>query len=565
MQSEDFRPDEIDQQIDHLLDTCESSAEADVPSRRMARQLRRFYQQQKQQEIVAQTWKEIVARYQARQSLVPGPGKVISMQHSARELQANKQQRTAKGVRTFARRLGILAAIVMIVLLVGSMAFILNAARRGKSVPPVIRRSSQIGSGGTPLPKPPHPITGGACTIDTTRPHPLQSTKSVPGLYIFAFNQQSDNLLYRYDPQTKHVVWKVKLCNAFESDGTIERNGILYLAGTDWTHESRSGSVSYLYALNETDGSAIWGIRFPTSVTPFACPTLTPGQASNCGSSPLDLGMIETPTIDNGILYVIQRTGIVYAFDATTGNQLWTFDTGSTAWGETQAGNGSIVDPSSIQVVDGVAYGSIVDRVFALDARSGKELWMHTFNKTLNINQSPAIANGAVYLTAFVPGYGTVTHPDTYVYAFDARSGKQKWVSAKMRGYLDGPIAFGGQVHVTSYDGVWYTLNPVSGALETQKMLPGGQGVGNPILIDGVLYDVTNTMLAVLNADGSPKWSVSITGEYPELQDAQNGIIYISARGSGIYAYRSTDGTSLWHYEGTLPQPEGQSMVTVVP
>src|SRR5262249_52237257 len=163
-------------QIDHLLDTRELLSAAELPARRMAFHLRQFYHQSspKQHDVLERAWEEIVARYQTRQALFPDPGKAISMQNASKELQARKQRQTTSGTRTFARRIGMLAAIAMIALLVGSMAFLLDAARQGKSVPPITRHSSQTGSGGTPLPKPPHPITGGACTIDTTRPHPQQ-------------------------------------------------------------------------------------------------------------------------------------------------------------------------------------------------------------------------------------------------------------------------------------------------------------------------------------------------------------------------------------------------------
>ena len=279
-------------------------------------------------------------------------------------------------------------------------------------------------------------------------------------------------------------------------------------------------------------------------------------------------GLSPLQPIANGIIYVVQRTGVVYAYNATTGGQLWSFDSGRNAWATTSQGNGSLLDPSSVQVANGIAYFSIVDRVYALNAQSGKELWAHNFHNALDINQSPAIANGTLYLTAFVPGYGSVMHPETYIYAFDAQTGAQKWVTAKMRGYLNGPVAYSGNVYVSSYDGVWYTLNLANGAIESQKTLSGG-GYGDPVLINGVLYALTesdtNNTLAVLNADGSVKWSVRVAGQYPVLDDVQGGIIYLSGRSSGVYAYSATDGKLLWHYEGYLPQPQGQLSVTIVP
>ncbi|HKV57112.1 MAG TPA: PQQ-binding-like beta-propeller repeat protein [Ktedonobacteraceae bacterium] len=114
-----------------------------------------------------------------------------------------------------------------------------------------------------------------------------------------------------------------------------------------------------------------------------------------------------------------------------------------------------------------------------------------------------------------------------------------------------------------SYDGVWYTLNPSNGTIEAQKLL-SNSGVGAPIAINGVLYNISDTTLSVLNPDGSTKWSVPVTGKYPFINDVQAGIIYVSGRGSGVYAYSATNGSLLWHYGGYLPQPDGIPIVTIV-
>jgi len=550
-----FTPEKVDEQIDSLSRNPDQRHRADSQEARVIEDLQHLYAKMPENHARAltQAWERIVEKRQAARQTSPEKGRLHSMWGSQGERQIRNSMPALREKHPFVQHLSLLVAILVTGVLIASMVFVLNSVRHNSP-----GHTSQVASGGTPAPKPPHPITGGACTIDTTAPHPQASKTSVSGLYIFAQNQQSDNVLYRYDAQTQQVVWSKKLCNAFQVDGTVEQNGILYMAGTDWTRESGSGAVSYLYALNDTDGSAIWGVQFPTDVTPV------PQTTAESGGSPLDLGKIEAPTVANGIVYAMQRSGIVYAFNTATGGQLWTFNTGRNAWAMTAAGNGSFLDPSSIQVVNGVAYGSIVDRVFALNAVSGKEIWIHSFNNALDINQAPAIANGTIYLTADVPGYGSVMHPDSYVYAFNAQTGAQKWVTAKLQGYLNGPVAFNSGVYVSSYDGIWYALNPSNSAVDAQATLDGS-GYGGPVAINGVLYNLTDTTLSVLNPDGSTKWSVSVTGQYPLLDDVQHGVIYVSGRGSGVYAYSATDGSLLWHYGGYLPQPQGISLVTVVP
>jgi outer membrane protein assembly factor BamB len=581
-----FKSDEVEEQIDLLAQWPKHHEETNSQAARVISHLRQFYatDSAKHAPNLERAWQRIVDERQRVTQDSQEKGYLIIMQERHTE-QKNRQKPGNK--RTVVQWLGILAAVAVVGIVIGSALLVSHSAQEVKtaSATPKAQISSRTGSGGTPTAKPPHPITGGACTIDTTVTHPQQSTSDLPGLYSFEENTQGDNVLYRYDRATNKVVWSKKLCNSFESAGTVEKNGILYLAGYDVTHMTTSGSVAYLYALNETDGSAIWGVQFPAKTIPNPILKMHPEVTypKNMGPSPMDLGMIEAPTVANGMIYIMQRSGIVYAVDATTGSQRWTFDAGRNSVVTDSEGNATQTDPSSIQIINGVAYGSITDRFFALNANSGKALWTHSFDNKLNINQNPAIANGTIYLTTFVPGYGHVATPDTYIYAFNAQTGSQKWVSVKMQGYVNAPVASSNQVNVTSYDGIWYTLNASTGAIKSQKQLPGGSTVadtgagggtgasaGSPELINGVLYNIagttglTPTTLAVLNPDGSTKWSAPVTAAYPAIDDVQNGVIYVSGRGTGIYAYSATNGSLLWHYDGYLSQPEGTLTVSVV-
>jgi outer membrane protein assembly factor BamB len=551
-----FKAEEVEEQINFLSQWSIHSEEENLQAARVIYHLRQFYAKNSTQypPHLERAWQRIVAEHAVAKQNLKKKEDVILMQ----EIQKGRRNQQHVPQHPSMRWLNTFIAVAIIGFVVASTFLILSAVHHVQSTTTTPGISSQTGSGGVPLPKPPHPITGGKCTIDTTVTHPQQSTNNLPGLYISTFNSdQGDNIFYRYDTSTKKVVWSKKLCSAFEPAGTVEQNGVLYLAGADTTNKSTSGMVAYLYALNETDGSVIWGVKFPVKVIPFA------ESSPNYGSTPLDLGSIESPTVSHGIVYIMQRTGIVYALSTSNGGQLWTFNAGRNAWATTQEGNGSMVDPSSIQVIDGVAYGSIVDRFFALNASSGKQLWMHSFNNTVNINQSLTFVNGTIYLTAFVPGYGTALNPDTYVYAFNAQTGSQKWVTTKMRGYINGPTVLNNQVYVMSYDGIWYTLNALNGSLESQTTL-ANSGANAPFLVNGVLYTTTDTNLSTLNPDGSTRWSVTITGKYPFIDDVQNGIIYVTGRGSGIYAYSAADGSLLWHYDGYLPQPDGIASVSVV-
>lgn len=552
-----FTPEHVDEQIDFLSHKRSQNLPATLPAARIISYLRQFYRKSEQKQIdpLERAWKRIIDTHKLIQPHLQEEGQILSMQDFPKErekpgyVQNPQRVSPASRRRSLIQRLGVLAAVVFLCTLIGGMVLILNASKNGA---PRVQPdpTSQLGSGGTPQPTPPHPITGGKCSLDTHKTAPRKSSTSVPGLYIFGFYAPSSNLLYRYDPQTKKVIWSKKFCSLFESNGPVEQNGVLYFVGIDETHESGSGRVSYLYALNESDGSVIWGVQFPSKVIPY--------PKSQGEASPIDLGAVRTPAIVNGIVYAIQDSGIVYAFDSATGGQLWTFDSGATAWGGSGSG---MIFPSSIQVVNNIAYFTIDNRIIAINAQTGAKLWVNILKQGQIIDSTPAIANNTVYVTAHTSSNGGTVSPKGALYAFDAQNGSQKWVNDHFKGPPSDPYSYGDKVYVGA-NATWYTINPVDGSLEAQRAL---SVIIWPILLDGTFYLINDTTLAAMNADGSIRWSVPTTGKYPAIRDLKNGIIYIDARGSGVYTYRASDGKFLWHYGGYLMQPDSWSAITAIP
>jgi hypothetical protein len=228
-----FTSEEVDEQIEFLSHMLAQHRATHARTAQAISQLHDFYMRNSEEHTRAleRVWLRIVEQHQFAQQSSQKKGQQISMQSypGGQQEQPAHYHHTSHKQRTFARPLSILAAVLFIAILVGSMAFVFNAARQNAATHQAqVKTNTHTGSDGKPHPKPPHPITGGKCTLDTTVTHVQQSASSVPGLYIFASNQQSDNLLYRYDTRTKQILWSKKLCNAFESNGTIEHNGVLY-------------------------------------------------------------------------------------------------------------------------------------------------------------------------------------------------------------------------------------------------------------------------------------------------------------------------------------------------
>ena len=101
------------------------------------------------------------------------------------------------------------------------------------------------------------------------------------------------------------------------------------------------------------------------------------------------------------------RTGVFPSDGPTTLSELvWTFKTDVR----------NVWFGSSPAIADGVVYVGREDgRLYALDARTGQEKW--SFTTFHSVVSSPAVAGGMIYIGSF----------DGRLYALDARTGQEKW------------------------------------------------------------------------------------------------------------------------------------------
>ena len=132
------------------------------------------------------------------------------------------------------------------------------------------------------------------------------------------------------------------------------------------------------------------------------------------------------PVAVRGVLYTATGYSVVRAFDVVSGRLLWEHDTHSAeqagarmryAWG-----------------VRGLAWwkdrifvGTVEGRLIALDARTGKQLWVRqTFEPGMiaNLTGAPRIFDGKV-----IVGFGGADYARVrgYVTAYDAKTGKRLW------------------------------------------------------------------------------------------------------------------------------------------
>ena len=110
-------------------------------------------------------------------------------------------------------------------------------------------------------------------------------------------------------------------------------------------------------------------------------------------------------------------------------------------------------DGSEPAVADGVVYIGGGASVYALNAKTGVELWSYTTGN--GVGSSPAVANGVVYIGS----------DDNNVYALNAKTGAKLWSYTTGDYVLSSPAVANGVVYVGSNDGNVYALNASTGTL----------------------------------------------------------------------------------------------------
>jgi outer membrane protein assembly factor BamB len=138
-------------------------------------------------------------------------------------------------------------------------------------------------------------------------------------------------------------------------------------------------------------------------------------EAKNVGESG---SLAAAPIVQNGVVYIQDLSSDVFALDLASGKLKWKY----LLHKPEKSGPG----PNGVAVVDAVVYGASPNSVFALNANTGKKIWV---NKTLlkkgqgTFGIQPQVANGRVYLAS---QYGSGLHGGVLL-ALNASSGKLLW------------------------------------------------------------------------------------------------------------------------------------------
>jgi quinohemoprotein ethanol dehydrogenase len=228
-----------------------------------------------------------------------------------------------------------------------------------------------------------------------------------------------------------------------------------------------------------------------------------------------------TPLVVDGVMYVTAAWSKVFALDARTGKQLWAYDPKVPgAWGVHACCD---VANRGVAAWKGRVYlGTIDGRLIALDAATGQPAWdVQTTDPKLpyTITGAPRIVKGKV----LIGNGGAEMGVRGYVSAYDADSGKLDWRFYTVPGDPAQPFESAAlEKAAKTWKGTWWK-----------------QGGGGTVW-DAMAYDPKLDLLYIGVGNGSP-WNQAIRS--PGGGDN----LYLSS----IVALRPDTGEYVWHYQTT--------------
>ncbi|TAJ93844.1 MAG: PQQ-dependent dehydrogenase, methanol/ethanol family [Gammaproteobacteria bacterium] len=235
-----------------------------------------------------------------------------------------------------------------------------------------------------------------------------------------------------------------------------------------------------------------------------------------------------SPLYVDGVIYVSTAWSKVYAFDAKTGKELWKFNPKVPGEWAVKVCCGLV--NRGIAAWNGKIYvGTLDARLIAIDAKTGKEAWStHTFDETkktdalyrYSITMAPRVVKGKVIIGNSGGEFGV----RGYVSAYDAETGALAWRFYTVPGNPAEPFE-NEQMKMAAAtwgEGEWWKV--------------GGGGT----VWDSAVYDSVNDLVMFGTGNGTP-WNQL-------ARDPSGGDNLFLA---SIIAVKADTGEYAWHYQTT--------------
>lgn len=238
-------------------------------------------------------------------------------------------------------------------------------------------------------------------------------------------------------------------------------------------------------------------------------------------------GVESTPIVIDGVMYVTSAWSVVYALDAKTGDELWVYDPDV----DRAVGVNACCDVVNrgVAVYEGKLYLGVIDgRVEALDAKTGDVIWSKVTvdqSRPYTITGAPRVVDGKV----LIGNGGAELGVRGYLNALDAETGDLIWRFYTVPSPDKQPD---GAVSDSAFEQVGNVTWGDTGAWTTD----GGGGT----VWDSIIYDEVNDTVIFGVGNGSP-WNQAIRD--PSGLDN----LFLSS----IVAVDADSGEYKWHFQTT--------------
>ena len=325
------------------------------------------------------------------------------------------------------------------------------------------------------------------------------------------------------------LIWHTPLGSNWNASSAAVNGGRVFVG---------DGRPATMYALDAGTGAILW--KTPTRS----------GIDAHTGSAPV---------VANGIVYMSFDDGLLHAYNAATGVELW---------------NVLLISVNSTPaIVNGVLYveggspgddyggqPSLIGVLYAVNATTGQILW-HSLSQYGYGMASPAVANGLV----FVASTNDNSNLDTNLLAYSAGGCRASpcepvWQVGEPATPFGSPAYYDGVVYQGFSDGRLYAVKASSGSLlwtgATKMQAPYGMWAvqGAPVIANGVVYEGSKDgNVYAWKASGcgqatcQPLWSANAdqgdpyqTGEVMSQPVVVDGTIYVNSSDGfmNLYAFR---------------------------
>jgi quinohemoprotein ethanol dehydrogenase len=243
-------------------------------------------------------------------------------------------------------------------------------------------------------------------------------------------------------------------------------------------------------------------------------------------------GAEATPIVVDGVMYVSGSWSVVYAIDAKTGEELWTYD--PEVSGKDAAKGCCDVVNRGVAVHNGKVFVGVFDgRLEALDAATGEVLWSNVTvdqSKPYTITGAPRVFKDKV----IIGNSGAELGVRGYVTAYNVETGEEAWRFYTVPNPNKEPDG-------AASDTIFAELANDSWGDTGAWTTDGGGGT----VWDSIVYDTVNDQVLIGVGNGSP-WNASVRDPEGDFSGAYDNLFL-----SSILAVDADTGAYRWHYQTT--------------